>query len=116
MAPDSRSRTLHQSPRVKRVELIERARSAHEESGRGMVVKLSEDVEPRYVPIEEAKARLVEQGVETDLLFAVIHAVRTYDTKWQCVFFLELEECCTVTIVGYDRSEVVGSVSWTPVN
>lgn len=68
------------------------------------------------MPIEEAKAGLVEQGVEPELLYAVVFAVRSYDTKWQCVLFLEQEECCTVSIVGYDRSEVVGSVSWTPVH
>lgn len=96
--------------------MIQRARSAHEESGRGVVVMLREDKEPRYVPIEEAKAGLVEQGVEPELLYAVVFAVRSYDTKWQCVLFLEQEECCTVSIVGYDRSEVVGSVSWTPVH
>lgn len=32
------------------------------------------------------------------------------------LLFLELEECCTVSIVGYDRSEVVEPVSWTPVH
>jgi hypothetical protein len=85
---------------VNRAELIERARRAHEESGRGMIVKLIDGVEPRYVPIEEAKTRLVQQGVEPEHLFAAIYAVRKYDTKRQCVLFLELEECCTVNIVA----------------
>lgn len=109
-------RPSRQNLRVNQIELIERARRACEEVGRGMVVKLVEDQQPRYVPIEEAKANLVEQGVEPDLLSAVIHAVRKYDTRWQAVLFLELEECCTVSIVGYGRSEVVGSMSWTPVH
>lgn len=39
-----------------------------------MIVKLIEDVEPRCIPIEEAKARLFEQGVEPDLLYSVVFA------------------------------------------
>lgn len=39
-----------------------------------MIVTLIEDVEPRCILIEEAKARLVEQGVEPDLLYAVVLA------------------------------------------
>ena len=79
-----------------------------------MIVKLLEDEEPRYVPIEQAKARLVEEKVDPGLLTAVIMAVGKYDPRWQCVMFLEQDECCTVSIAGFDRSETVGSVSWTP--
>ena len=75
-----------------------------------MVVKLIKDVEPRHVPIEEAKARPVEQGVEAELLYelldAVVFAARKYDPKWQCVQFPEEADCCTISIVGYGRSEV----------
>ena len=69
-----RSRTLRQNRLVDRAALIERIRNAHEESGRGMVVVLREDKEPRCVAIEEAKLRPVEQGVEAELLYAVAFA------------------------------------------
>lgn len=101
---------------MNRIDLIERARLGHEAVGRGMVVKLLEDAEPRYVPIEEAKAHLVEERVDPGLLTAVLIAVGKYDTKWQAVHFVEHEECCTVSILSYDRSECVWSESWTAVH
>ncbi len=39
-----------------------------------MIVTLIEAVEPRCIPIEEAMARLVEQGVEPHLSYAVVFA------------------------------------------
>jgi hypothetical protein len=101
---------------MNRVTLIERARLGHEAAGRGMVVKLLEDAEPRYIPREEAKTRLVEERADPGLLVAVLMATDKYDPKWQAVLFLELKECCTVSIIGYHKSEMVGSVSWTPVH
>lgn len=99
--------------RAERIDLIERARDAFGQVGRGMIVQLLEDTTPRFVPIEEAKARLVEERVDPGLLTAVLIAVGKYDTKWQAVHFVEREECCTVTILSYDRSECVWSESWT---
>ena len=102
--------------RAERINLIERGRDAFGRVGRGMIVQLLEDVTPRFVPTEEAKTRLVEEQVDPGLLTADLIAVGKYDTKWQAVHFVEREECCTATILGYDRSEVVWSESWTPVH
>lgn len=99
-----------------RADLIDRARRAYEKVGRGAVVMLLEDVEPRYVPTEEIKASLAEAQVEPELMFGVVFATGKYDPKWQAVLVLEREECLTVSIVGHTRSEVVESVSWTAVN
>lgn len=99
-----------------RAELIDRARRAFETAGRGAIVMLLEDAEPRYVPVEELKASLAEARVEPDLLFGVVHAIRKYDPLWEAVLVIEQEDCLTVPIVGYERSEVVESVSWSPVN
>lgn len=115
-SPKAVPRRSRQNAAVDRRGLIERARRANEEAGRGAIVMLLEDAEPRYVPVEELKASLAEARVEPDLLFGAVYAIRKYDPKWQAVLFLEQEECCTVTIVGYEKSEVVESVSWTPVN
>jgi hypothetical protein len=101
---------------VKRAELIDRAARAYEVAGRGVVVRLMEDVEPRYAPREEIKARLVEEKADPGLLVAVLMAVDKYEPRWQAVYLLEQEECCTVTLVSHNRSEAVGSVSWTPVH
>jgi hypothetical protein len=102
--------------RNERIALIEGVRDASLQVGRGLVVQLLEDLVPRFAPIEEAKARLVEERADPDLLLAVLMAVDKYDPKWQVVVFLEREECSTVTILGYDRSECVWSESWTPTH
>lgn len=99
--------------RAERIALIEDARDACLRVGRGLVVQLLEDATPRFVPIEDAKARLVEERVDPGLLTAVLIAVGKYDTKWQAVHFVEREECSTVSILSYDRSECVWSESWT---
>ena len=112
----SRSGFSRQNPPVKRADPIERAARAFEVAGRGVVVKLMEDVEPRYAPREEIKARLVEERADPGLLVAVLMAIDKYEPRWQAVYLLEQEECCTVTIVGHNRSELVGSVSWAPVH
>lgn len=101
---------------MNRADLIDRARLAHEQVGRGVVARLLEDVEPRYAPREEIKARLVEEKADPGLLVAVLIAVDKYDPKWQAVYLEEREECITVSIVGHEGSEIVGSVSWTPVH
>lgn len=98
---------------AERIALIEDARDACLQVGRGLIVQLLEDEAPRFVPIEKAKARLVEEKVDPGLLTAVLIAVDKYDTKWQAVHFLEVEECSTVSILSYDRSDVVWSESWT---
>lgn len=102
--------------RNERIALIEGACDACHQVGRGLVVQLLEDATPRFVPIEEAKARLVEERADPDLLLAVFMAVDRYDPKWQVVVFLEREECSTVSILSYDRSECVWSESWTPTH
>lgn len=99
-----------------RAELIQRARAGFEIAGRGVVVVLSGEPEARYASRNEIKERLAEAQAEPGLLAGVLYAVDKYAPEWQCVLFLEQEECCTVSIVGHDRSEVVGSVSWTPVH
>lgn len=99
-----------------RIAIINDAREACLQVGRGLVVQLLEDAAPRFVPIEEAKARLVEERVDPGLLTAVLIAVDKYDPKWQAVMLLEREECSTVSILGYDRSECVWSESWTPTH
>lgn len=102
--------------RAECIALIEDARDACLQVGRGLVVQLLEDKTPRFVPIEEAKVRLVEERADPDLLLAVFMAVDKYDPKWQVVVFLERDECSTVSILGYDRSECVWSESWTPTH
>jgi hypothetical protein len=102
--------------RMNRTDLIARARLGFEKAGRGVVVKLVEDAEPRYAPVEEVKARLVEEKADPDILFGVLYGCDKYDTKWQTVLLLELEECCTVSIVSYNRSETVASVTFAPAN
>lgn len=74
---------------------------------------LLEDAEPRYVPVEELKASLAEARVEPGLLAGVLFAVDKYDPKWQAVVLLEREEFCTLSIVGYEKSELVEAVSRT---
>jgi hypothetical protein len=102
--------------RNERIALIEDARAACQKIGRGIIVRLVEDKTPRYVAREQAKERLVANRVDPGLLTAVLIAVGKYDTKWQAVMLLEREECSTVSILGYDRSEVVWSESWTPTH
>lgn len=102
--------------RAERIALIEDARDACLQVGRGLVVQLLEDKTPRFVPIEEAKVRLVEERADPDVLLAVFMAVDKYDPKWQVVMFLERDECSTVSLLGYDRSECVWSESWTPTH
>lgn len=99
--------------RAERIALIEDARAAHEQVGRGIVVKLLEDHAPRFVAIEEAKSRLVAAGADADLLVALLMAVGKYDTKWQAVFLLEYPECTVVEILSHDKIEVIWSASWT---
>lgn len=70
----------------------------------------------RFVPIEEAKARHVDERVGPGLLTVFLIAVGKYDTKWHAVMLLEREECSTVSIRGHDRSECVWSESWTPTH
>ena len=102
---------------MKRAHLIERASRAFEVAGRGVVVKLMEDVEPRYVPIDEISASLVEERADPGILFGVLYGSGKYEPRWwQAVYLLEQEECCTVTLVSHNRGEVVSSVSWTPVH
>ena len=112
----SRSGFSRQNQVMRRADLIDRAAPAFEVAGRGVIVKLMEDVEPRNAPREEMKARLVEEKADPGLLVAVLIAVDKYEPRWQAVYLLEQEECCTVTLVSHNRSEVVGSVSWTPVH
>lgn len=99
--------------RAERIALIEEARDACVGVGRGLVVEPLEDQTPRFVPVEEARARLVEERVAPGFLTAALIAVRKYDAKWQAVHFVEREECSTVSILSYDRSECVWSESWT---
>lgn len=94
--------------------MIDRARPIDEDVG--VAGMLLEDAEPRYVPAEEIKASFPEAQVEPRPLAGVLYAVDKYHPKWQAVLFLEQEECCTVSIVGHEKSEVVESVSWTAVN
>ncbi len=51
------------------------------------------------------KASLAEAWVESELLFGVVHATRKCDPEWEAVLVQEQEDCLTVTIVGYKRSE-----------
>lgn len=99
-----------------RADLIARARAGFKRTGRGVVVCLSGEPEARYASRSEITERLAEARVEPGLLAGVLYAVDKYDPKWQAVLFLEQEECCTVSIVGQCRNEVVKSVSWTAVN
>lgn len=99
--------------RAERIALIEDARDACETLGRGLIVKLLEDAVPRFVPKEEAKARLVAERADADLLMHVLIATGKYDTKWQAVLLLELAECPVLEILSYDKIEVVWSASWT---
>jgi len=102
--------------RLNRADLIARARCAHEQVGRGVVVSVSDEPGVRYAARQEIKERLAEAQADPGLLAAVLFAVDKYDPKWQAVLLVETPECCTVSIVGYERSETIGSVSWTPVN
>ncbi len=70
---------------MKRAELIDRASRAFEVGGRGVVVKLMEDVEPRYVPIDEIKASLVEEKADPGILFGVLYGCDKYEPRWQAV-------------------------------
>lgn len=99
-----------------RSDLIARSRAGFELAGRGVVVCLSGEPEARYASRAEIKERLVEAQADPGILAGVLYAVDKYDPKWQVVLLLEQEECCTVTIVGYEKSELVESVSWTAVN
>jgi hypothetical protein len=101
---------------MKRAELIERAARAYEVAGRGVVVKLMEDVEPRYVPVDEVKASIVREKADPGILFGVLYGCDKYEPRWQAVYLLEQEDCCTVTLLSHNRSEVLSSVSWTPVH
>ena len=74
---------------MKRAELIERAARAYALAGRGVVVKLMEDVEPRYVPIDEIRASLIEEKADPGILFGVIYATGKYEPRWQAVYLLE---------------------------
>lgn len=80
--------------RAERIALIEDSRDACVGVGRG----------------------LVEERVDPGLLTAVLITVGKYDVKWQAVHFVEREECGTVSILSYDRSECVWSESWTPTH
>ncbi len=102
--------------RGRREALVALAREAHEQVGRGVVVSVPDESGVRYAPRQRIKERLAEAQADPGPLAAVLYSVDKYAPKWQAVLRVETPECCTVSIIGYDKSEMVGSVSWTPVN
>jgi hypothetical protein len=116
LSPISFPASSRQNPGVDHAELIDRARRGYQRAGRGIVVVLRGDEEPRYAPIDEAKASLAGADAEPDLLASVIYATAKYDPKWEAVLFLEGDEGFTVYIVRTNRAEAIGGISWSPVN
>jgi hypothetical protein len=115
-ATTSGSLTPRQNQGVNYVDLLDRARKGYQIAGRGMVVLLRGDEEPRYAPIEEAKESLAKAEAEPDLLAAVIYATGKYDPRWEAVLFLEEGEGFIVYIVRHNGAEVIGGVGWTAIN
>lgn len=62
------------------------------------------------------RARLGFEQVDPDLLAGVLLAADKYDPAWQAVVLFETPELCCVSIVGYDRSETVASISFGTTN
>ena len=74
---------------------------------------LSGEPEPRYTSRAEIKERLAEEQANPEILAGVLFAIDRYDPKWQAVLLVETPESCTASIVGFNRSENVASVSFT---
>jgi len=102
--------------RCRHADLIDRARAGFELAVRVVVVFLPGESEARYASRSEVKERRAEAQVEPGLPAGVLYAIGKSDPKWPAARFLERPECSAASIVGYEKSEVVESVSWTAAN
>ena len=100
-------------PVLDRDEIIQRAKDAFREHGRGFVVLLDDREEPHYGFLPEFQELLEAEPDAKDLIDAVRIALETYIPEHEAVVVDSRPEGIDVMVLWLGRTWTVGGIVWS---